>query len=131
MPSAPTLVSLLSRTALVFGLALPTGGPLTTAKPAESTALPESLLDWTPGLRLLHASRVDEALAWFERRERARPDDPCGFYFAALVYTRFDVDGLLGEKETELGRERLERGILASRRINASSGRPSSASNAR
>ena len=93
--------------------------PTIAAEPAP-TALPSRLLEWTPGLDLLHAGRIDQALALFEERWRARPHDPCGAYFQALVYTSFDVDGLLRAREVELGREWLERGIqVGQRRLEA------------
>jgi len=79
--------------------------------------LPGPLEQWKPGLELLHSSRTEEALEWFLARKDARPHDVCGSYFPALVYSYFDVDGLLREDERERGLTLLEHGIETGQKL--------------
>jgi len=84
---------------------------------AAPKALP-GLEPWTEGLALLHSSRTDEALDTFLALGSRRPDDVCGFYFPALVYIHFNLDGLSDEEESEHGRTFLNEGIeLGQQRI--------------
>lgn len=96
--------------------ALACGGYAPTIQASGSTENPPpigGLERWKDGLELLHASLVDESLAWFLARQRKRPDDLCGHYFPALIYANFDVGGLTDEEEDERGRKLLEAGIDA------------------
>jgi len=82
-----------------------------------SAELPETLEQWTPGLKLLHSSHTEEALEWFLARKDARPHDVCGSYFPALVYSYFDVDGLSRDDESRRGLTLLEHGIAAGQKL--------------
>jgi tetratricopeptide (TPR) repeat protein len=97
----------------VFGaLLLPVlAAALHAADSTQAPGPPVGLEPWTKGLALLHASHTDEALDWFLARKSRHPDDVCGFYFPALVYLHFDVDGLTVEEEDQRGLEFLAAGI--------------------
>jgi tetratricopeptide (TPR) repeat protein len=103
--------------AVCLALAVLAGGRFASANPAPGSTgsrYPMGGLEhWKDGLELLHSSRVDESLAWFLARQRERPDDVCGHYFPALIYSNYDVDGLTNEEEDERGRRLLEEGIGA------------------
>jgi len=75
------------------------------------TGVATELASWSPGLELLERDRFDRARDWFAARQAAAPDDICGYYFTALVYTNFDLDGLLGSQQAEQGAELIEQGL--------------------
>ncbi len=82
-----------------------------------ATAVPERLAGWMGGLTLLHSSRTDAALSWFLERRRQSPDDVCAFYFPALVYLNFNVEGLDARARSERGRQLLDQGIRVGERL--------------
>lgn len=97
-----------------LGLALPL---LATPVAAEGTAwIPQPLEGWSEGLKPLQSGRVNEALRWFQARQRDSADEVCGAYFPALVYAGFDVAGLPDSVEDLRSREWAARGIEAGQR---------------
>jgi tetratricopeptide (TPR) repeat protein len=78
------------------------------AAAAEEAWIPESLEPWLEGLALLHEARETEAVSWFEARRRERPDDPCAWYFLALVYDEFGYEGEDGRPD---GAKLIEQGL--------------------
>lgn len=80
-------------------------------QPGPPAALPPRLESWLDGLALLHSSRSDEALDWFLARHDRKPEDICGFYFPALVYTNFKLVDLDTDAQAERGFDLLEQGI--------------------
>jgi tetratricopeptide (TPR) repeat protein len=87
---------------------------LLAAVPTATTAgtgVATELASWSPGRELLERDRFDLARDWFSARLQAAPDDVCAYYFTSLVYTNFDLDGILGSEQAEKGAELIEAGL--------------------
>ncbi|UCF69231.1 MAG: hypothetical protein JSV80_08110 [Acidobacteriota bacterium] len=69
------------------------------------------LATWAAGIRLMELGATNEALEWFLARHRERPEDPCGFYYPALLYAKHNLDGMDWKQELERGRALIDEGI--------------------
>jgi tetratricopeptide (TPR) repeat protein len=73
--------------------------------------VPEALSAWRPGLEMIYAGREDAGFEWILERHRQRPEDPCGYYFAAQGYLNYDLGSPDWEERNTLGRELLDQGL--------------------
>jgi len=100
-----------ARRLMGFSLAVLLGSAASAQEPPPEPWLPEALSAWMPGLEMIWTGRSDAGFEWILDRHRQRPEDPCGYYFAAQGYLNYELGSPDEEERDSLGREMLDRGL--------------------